>query len=127
MKKVVAFIATLVMAFSCALGLVACGEKFDEGTYILYALYEEEGEKIAYPSVIFHFKDGKIFHNEDEYSSGTYKMDGGKLVAKFGEETMEFSQVDGMWQCVVNDIVAALIKKGSRPNGYTVPYDGDDI
>lgn len=125
-KKLLVLITALVMVCACVLGLVACGGDFEEGTYVMYSLIEEGGNKYAMAGPEYELKDGKM---TGDFGDGTYKVDGDKIVVtmKTGsgenakEESYTFTKKDNMW---VGEIEkgqqVAVCKKGETPKGYTV-------
>ena len=123
-NKLVVFITALVMVFACALGLVACGDSFEDGTYVLYELIEEDGEKVAIPVETVKFKNGVVTLADSEehegVQPGSYKYDDGKLTVTMDGDPLVFKQKKGMWQATDDYGTYALVKKGSKPEGYEV-------
>lgn len=116
-KKLLVLVTALVMVLTCALGLVACGGSLEEGTYVMYGLSESDGQKIAVAAGEFELKDGKA---KQSTHTGTYKVDGDTLTITFDGSSQKFTKDGNMWKASENGMTFALVKKGSKPDGYTI-------
>lgn len=117
-KKITVFITALVMVFACALGLVACGNSFDEGTYVVWSLTEVAGKKIAVSTgQECEFEDGKVTMDGE---SGTYKVDGDKLTLSGDNISYTLTKTDNYWSYSMGFTKMAYVKKGETPTGYEV-------
>ena len=119
-KKLLVLVTALVMAFACVLGLVACGGSLEEGTYVSYMLTETGGQKVATSAGSlgeFEFKDGKVTLNG---KTGTYKVSGDTLTITFDGDAQKFTKDGNMWKATDKGVTIALVKKGEKPDGYTV-------
>ena len=122
-KKLLVAITALVMAFACVLGLVACGGSIDEGTYVMYGLSETAGQKVAMAAGEMELKDGKVTFGKQ---TGTYKVSGDTLTITFDGDSQKFTKDGNMWSVTDKGVTMALVKKGSKPDGYKV-IDASDL
>ncbi|MCH5155372.1 MAG: hypothetical protein J1F69_02090 [Clostridiales bacterium] len=111
-KKVLVLITALVMVFACVLGLVACGDDFEEGTYVMYSVQGKD----VYAMGEYELKDGKITGTG---VSGTYKVDGDTVTVKIKDvPDTKVTKKENYW--ITSDKTMLVCKKGKTPKGYTV-------
>lgn len=113
-KKLLVLITALVMVLTCALGLIACNDGFEEGTYTMYTT---EG-KTAYAIADYELKDGNIKAGGEKL--GTYKVDGDDVIATVGGDSAKYVKSGNMWKYTEDGRTLLMVKKGEKPDGYTV-------
>ncbi|MDE7406589.1 MAG: hypothetical protein K2M89_06935 [Clostridiales bacterium] len=119
-KKLLVLVTALVLVLTCALGLIACGDGFEEGTYTMYM---ETGDKEVVSMGDYELKDGNITLLGQKV--GTYKVDGDDLTVTVQGESAKYVKSGKMWKYTEDGHTALIVKKGEKPEGYTVKTAAD--